>query len=303
MNGYGSYGQPERKPTQKKPSAYGQQQYSPTGNSVYQPAIPQQPQQQQPRPSPGGSGDYSVYSPQRQGYSPQVIQKAVSQYNSGGQKGNWQSNLPQQGGGANYGNAMPAPAWQSNYGNPGGEVAKGRPASPPRDPMAYSGGPLRAYSDYQPQGGYQQDPRIIDPWQPSAPPSQPGLQPIDSDRGWMQPQPRQEYPRPTPWAFSQQQPQYSPPSAMPQSTFDAQYGQYGNGGGYASTPNTTQRDAFIQRLNDSMMGYQANSGVYQGQGAPPPSWGQAPQVNIPQMWSDAGSMVQSGWQNPLMGLM
>lgn len=293
MNGYGSYGQSSQKPAKQKPNAYGQQQYSPTGNSAYQPAIPQQ--QQQPRPASGGSGDYSVYSPQRQGYSPQVLQKAVSQFNSGGKKGNWQSYLPQSGGGYSYGNDMPIPGG-SGYNPSQGQFGDGSVKSSP--------GGLRAYSDYQPQGGYQQDPRIIPPWQPSAPPSQPGLQPIDYGGMPPQTQQRTQYSKPTPWAYSQSapQPQYSAPTTMPQSSFDAQYGQYGNGGGYASTPNIDQRDAFIQRLNDSMGGYQANSGVYLGQGAPPPSWGQAPQFNVPQMWEDAGSMVQNGWKNPLMGL-
>jgi hypothetical protein len=213
----------------------------------------------------------------------------MNQYNAGGKKGNWQSYLPSHAGGYSYGDDMPLPPsagnWQNNYGNPGGEVAKSRP------------GGLRAYSDYQPpsQGGYQPDPRIIQPYQPAIPPVSQGPQPFDYAGIPPWTQPSKAYERPTVWSYAQQQPQ------VPQSTFDAQYGQYG--GGYASTPNTNQRDAFIQRLNDSMAGYQANSGVYQGQGAPPPSWGQAPQVNVPQMWSDAGSMVQSGWKNPLIGLM
>ena len=93
------------------------------------------------------------------------------------------------------------------------------------------------------------------------------------------------------------------------------YSQYGpqaggNRGGIGSTqrsanqmPDYSQRDAFIQRLNDTMAGYQANQGVYQGQGAPPPSWGQPPQFNFPQLWQDAGQMVSNGWRNPLLGLL
>jgi len=59
-----------------------------------------------------------------------------------------------------------------------------------------------------------------------------------------------------------------------------------------------QRDAFIQTANDQMGQYMANGGVYQGQGAPPPTWGQQPQFNPMQMWGQAGDMVQHGWQNP-----
>ena len=59
-----------------------------------------------------------------------------------------------------------------------------------------------------------------------------------------------------------------------------------------------QRDAFIQTANDQMGQYMANGGVYQGQGAPPPTWGQPPQFNPMQMWGQAGGMVQQGWQNP-----
>jgi len=87
---------------------------------------------------------------------------------------------------------------------------------------------------------------------------------------------------------------------VPQSTFTAQYGNMN--GGYSSQPNYGQRDAFIQNINDATAGYQANQGTYLGQGAPPPTWGQAPQYNIPQMWQQAGDMVSNGWQNPLSGL-
>lgn len=65
----------------------------------------------------------------------------------------------------------------------------------------------------------------------------------------------------------------------------------------------SQRDAFIQRINDTMAGYQSNQGVYQGEGAPPPSWGQPPQFNFPQLWREAGQMVSNGWRNPLLGLL
>ena len=73
-------------------------------------------------------------------------------------------------------------------------------------------------------------------------------------------------------------------------------------GGYSSQPNYGQRDAFIQNINDATAAYQANQGTYLGQGAPPPTWGQAPQYNVPQMWQQAGNMVSNGWQNPLSGL-
>jgi len=87
---------------------------------------------------------------------------------------------------------------------------------------------------------------------------------------------------------------------VPQSTFTAQYGNMN--GGYSSQPNYGQRDAFIQNINDTTAGYQGNQGTYLGQGAPPQSWGQAPQYNVPQMWQQAGNMVSNGWQNPLSGL-
>lgn len=67
--------------------------------------------------------------------------------------------------------------------------------------------------------------------------------------------------------------------------------------------NVPQRDAFIQRINDTMAGYQGNQGVYQGDGAPPPSWGRPPQFNFPQLWNQAGQMVSNGWTNPLLGLL
>lgn len=91
------------------------------------------------------------------------------------------------------------------------------------------------------------------------------------------------------------------PQQMPQSAFSAQYGQ--PGGGYSSQPSIDQRDAFIQRINDLTGGLQAGQGVYQGQGAPPPAWGQAPKFDVPKMWSDAAGMVQGGWKNPLNGLL
>lgn len=59
-----------------------------------------------------------------------------------------------------------------------------------------------------------------------------------------------------------------------------------------------QRDALIQRLNDAKSQYAANAGVYQGEGAPPPSWGQRPQYDFGQLTQQASQMVQQGWQNP-----
>jgi len=59
-----------------------------------------------------------------------------------------------------------------------------------------------------------------------------------------------------------------------------------------------QRDAFIQSANDQAGRSMATGGVYGGQGAPPASWGQPMQFNPNQMWSQAGQMVQDGYQNP-----
>lgn len=289
-------------PKQTGPQRPMQQGYSPVAGSAYQPALGQPPA----KPT-ASSGDYSIYSrpsSQRPGYTSQQITGAVNQWKQGSRKGNWQSYLPT-GGGVDLSNDDPMfSGWQpqARQGSPSaGQFGGGVVAGPP--------GGLRAYSDYQPSipsgGVYQQDPRIIDPLRPPA--SGWGGQaaaprPIETFDPMAQRSASPQYDRPPIWAYSQQTPQFSPPSSMPQSTFSAQYGQYGTGG-YAPVANTNQRDAFIQRLNDAMAGYQVNSGVYQGQGSPPPSWGQPPQFNIPQMWSDAGTMVQSGWQNPLLGLM
>jgi len=65
------------------------------------------------------------------------------------------------------------------------------------------------------------------------------------------------------------------------------YPSYGSpAGGQFSSPQTGQVDAFIQRLNDSMAPYQM--GMASGR----------PSFDINSLWSQAGNMVQSGWQNP-----
>lgn len=69
-------------------------------------------------------------------------------------------------------------------------------------------------------------------------------------------------------------------------------------GGTAQTPDYTRRDAFINTLNDRLASYQRNSGVFQGDGRPPASWGGAPQFDIPSLWSQAGEAVRSGFSNP-----
>lgn len=102
----------------------------------------------------------------------------------------------------------------------------------------------------------------------------------------------------------------------PQGPYSGQFGQFPGArsrpdySAYGQQPlprqqgaNVPQRDAFIQRINDTMAGYQGNQGVYQGDGAPPPSWGRPPQFNFPQMWNQAGQMVSNGWTNPLLGLL
>jgi hypothetical protein len=60
-------------------------------------------------------------------------------------------------------------------------------------------------------------------------------------------------------------------------------------GTQSQMPNFQQRDAFINNINTQL-------GQMQGQ-----SWNQpmgAPQFDFPQMWGQAGQMVEQGWQNP-----
>jgi hypothetical protein len=74
--------------------------------------------------------------------------------------------------------------------------------------------------------------------------------------------------------------------ASPQrpSPFQATYGSP-MGGQYAQ-PNSPQRDAFIQNINNQMAPYMTG----QASGAP--------QFNFNQAWSQASQMVNDGWQNP-----
>lgn len=61
-----------------------------------------------------------------------------------------------------------------------------------------------------------------------------------------------------------------------------------------------QQQAFISQLLGTMR--TIPGGTYLGEGAPPPGWGQRPQMDFGGMWNQAGNMVQSGWANPLAGL-
>jgi len=74
--------------------------------------------------------------------------------------------------------------------------------------------------------------------------------------------------------------------ASPQrpSPFQATYGS--PMGGQSDQPNFAQRDAFIQNINNQMTPYMT------GQASGPP------QFNFNQAWSNAGQMVNDGWQNP-----
>jgi hypothetical protein len=74
--------------------------------------------------------------------------------------------------------------------------------------------------------------------------------------------------------------------ASPQrpSPFQATYGS--PMGGQYEQPNFAQRDAFIQNINNQMAPYMTG----QASGAP--------QFNFNQAWSNAGQMVNDGWQNP-----
>ena len=60
----------------------------------------------------------------------------------------------------------------------------------------------------------------------------------------------------------------------------------------------SQRDAMIERLNTNKSKYTANAGVYQGEGAPPASFGQRPQYDFNSLMGQANDMVQQGWSNP-----
>ena len=59
-----------------------------------------------------------------------------------------------------------------------------------------------------------------------------------------------------------------------------------------------QQQAMIGRMYDQFK--KMDTGVYLGQGAPPPSWGQAKPLDIPSLWNQAGKDVQAGWRNPYM---
>jgi hypothetical protein len=77
-------------------------------------------------------------------------------------------------------------------------------------------------------------------------------------------------------------------------------GATGLGGQKFSDPSQAfvQRDAMIDRLNNSKSKYTANAGVYQGDGPPPASFGQRPQYDFNSLMGQANDMVQQGWANP-----
>lgn len=77
-------------------------------------------------------------------------------------------------------------------------------------------------------------------------------------------------------------------------------GATGLGGQSFSDPSQAfvQRDAMIDRLNTNKSQYTANAGVYQGDGAPPASFGQRPQYDFNSLMGQANDMVQQGWTNP-----
>jgi hypothetical protein len=77
-------------------------------------------------------------------------------------------------------------------------------------------------------------------------------------------------------------------------------GATGLGGQQFSDPSQAfaQRDAMIDRLNNSKSQYTANAGVYQGDGPPPASFGQRPQYDFNNLMGQANDMVQQGWTNP-----
>jgi hypothetical protein len=77
-------------------------------------------------------------------------------------------------------------------------------------------------------------------------------------------------------------------------------GATGLGGQQFSDPSQAfaQRDAMIDRLNNSKSKYTANAGVYQGDGPPPASFGQRPQYDFNSLMGQANDIVQQGWTNP-----
>lgn len=74
-------------------------------------------------------------------------------------------------------------------------------------------------------------------------------------------------------------------------------------GSFTEQPNYALRDAFANSINEAMFPYYANSGTYLGQGAPPPTWGQAPSFDFNQMLTKSRDMVSDGWTNPFLGQM
>lgn len=203
-----------------------------------------------------------------------------------------------------YGNQQPQPI-EGDYSGFGPYTPKPAAAKPKQSPGDVYGarrawkqsggqGDWRAYMPNQQTGGYQNAPMPLPPQaggqgaSQSSGPYRSAYQPQQPMGGDMGPA--------IPYG-SYQPPQ---PQAQPQGGFNASYGQLG--GGYGSDPNFGQRDAFVNNINDTMAGYQANQGTYLGGGAPPPTWGQTPQFNFPAMWQQAGNMVQNGWKNPLHGL-
>lgn len=94
--------------------------------------------------------------------------------------------------------------------------------------------------------------------------------------------------------------QQSPSGGMPQSGLQSRAVNFD--GSVTERPNYALRDAFAQNINSAMMPYYQNSGTYLGEGTPPPTWGQPPQFNFPQLYRQATNMVAGGYQNPLAGL-
>lgn len=126
----------------------------------------------------------------------------------------------------------------------------------------------------------------------------PGAQVQMPLRGWGQP-PLTQY-------YAGSSPSGQPPSPQPSLT---QYTAPGNplpgptsrpapfqsttrnfDGTTSEMPNFQQRDAFISQINNQLGEMQNQSWQQPGMGAP--------QFNFPQMWGQAGEMVQQGFQNP-----
>ena len=89
---------------------------------------------------------------------------------------------------------------------------------------------------------------------------------------------------------------------MPENARPAPFSSHSVGPDGRQTSQTgalNQRDAFISELVRDNARYAGQSGVYQGQGNPPPGWGAPPQVNVAALWGNANNAVRNGFVSPM----